>query len=136
MGQGLYDLLGWGVLTPPHVPNDDTQDALCDAVTTLGLRTAYETTPDYLVIPLAVDEGFLQEHWHLPALPLWVPRVEARTARVIDMPWLRGAPPGIEHLGSQGRAEVAATWIAAQRLYAQAGLVLGAAQLILLSDWD
>ena len=77
MGQGLYRCVGWGCLNPPHFDwdNDRELPSLYDVV-----RTNYEAEPGYLMIPFAVDDGFLQTSWSLGPLPEGLPHVEARTA--------------------------------------------------------
>jgi hypothetical protein len=138
MGQGLYDLLGWGVLNPPlllHPPEPDgTQwidDDLGDALEHLHLKHTDEAEPEYLVIPLAVSDSLLQDWWKLPPLPDWCPRVKPRTARRIQMP-----RKGYLDTALMRPHDLTQTWQEAQRIYAKFGLQLPDASLILLNDWD
>lgn len=137
MGQGLYDMLGWGVLNPPVLTSTDQDgtiwldDALFQAVAHVGLRVAYETAPPYLVIPLAVSTAWLQERWALPDVPRWCPRIAPRRARVL----LRGHAKEVMALARAQGMHVEEVWQAAQRIYAERGLTLPEARLILLSDW-
>jgi hypothetical protein len=137
MGQGLYDLLGWGVLEPPSLLTRDEKgelwidDSLWDAVEHLPLQHTSETEPDYLVIPLAVSDEVLQDWWKLPPLPDWCPRVAPRTARHIHVP-----RKGDLDTALMRPHDLAHIWQEAQRIYAKAGLLLPAASTILLNDWD
>jgi hypothetical protein len=80
MGQGLYNLLGWGVLDLQWPDNENDIDAF-ELALPPAVRTSYETQPSYLVLALAVDNPWLQEYWHLPALPPEILRGAPRTAR-------------------------------------------------------
>jgi hypothetical protein len=137
MGIGLYNLLGWGVLNPPVLTSTDEDgtvwidDALEDAVEHLGLHSAYETRPPYLVIPLAVSDEVLQELWTLAALPDWCPRAKARRARVIDAPL-----SDVQNLVDQYGGNMEQVWEDAQHIYMELGLALPKATLIIASDWD
>jgi hypothetical protein len=140
MGSGLYDLLGWGVLDPPlllHPPEPDgtvwINDALYDAVAHLHLEQSCETEPDYLVIPLAVSQPFLQEYWKLPPLPNWCPRVGPRRARRVRS---RLAAQDAHALATQRGIDLTQVWGEAQRIYTDFGLTLPAATLLVLNDWD
>jgi hypothetical protein len=129
MGQGLYTLVGYGILNPPWTGDDDINDDLTAALMDLGLQTSHETEPRYLVIPLAVDDEVLQSR-KLPALPEMLAHPRARTARVPPMnpvivdTWVQGRRPAFD-----------AMWQAAQQLYTEAGLTLGEPGLIILNDW-
>lgn len=137
MGMGLYDLLGWGVLHPPRLEADPGEAGwalacvLSDSLGELGLRSSYETEPDYLVVPLAVSDPFLQDYWKLDPLPRSTPRVDARTALHIALP-----PDILLGLARARGIDLAEVWRAAQQLCRQAGLRLPAAGAIVLSDWD
>jgi hypothetical protein len=125
MGLGLYDLLGYGVLTPPW-PADAAgyiPEPLIDALVALGVRLASATEPDYLMLPLAVSAPLLQAEWHLPPLPAWTPRVGDYAARQ-----LVAAPPCPQ--------AVVARWQQVQRATQPHGLVVGRAGVILARDWD
>ena len=133
MGCGHYDLLGWGVLNPPWPVDADQyiDDDTIDAMQALGLRTSYETEPDYLVIPLAISDSLLQDWWQLPALPSWVPRVEAYSARP-----LRGHQREVARLATLRGLDLHGLWQVAQARAQDLGMPLGAARLLLVSDYD
>src|SRR5262245_7468941 len=140
MGMGLYDLLGWGVLNPTHLllpPEPDgtvwIDDRLGEAIEHLGLESNSETAPAYLVIPLAVSDEVLQDYWTLPALPDWCPRVAPRRARRITS---RLAARDAQALAAQRGVDLLHVWQETQRIYREHGLVLPAAGLILVNDWD
>ena len=124
MGQGLYDLLGYGTFEEPQLDHDGEYVPDYDILTALGLHMGYETEPRYLVYPLGIDEPFLQDYWHVPPLPEWAPRIAPRRARVIQ------PPPG--YIVPSAAVQV---WQQAQELYHAHGLTLANAQLIILSDW-
>lgn len=124
MGQGLYNLLGYGVLNAQQLDEDD--DAQMSAVfklQDLHVHFAYETDPNYAVIGLAVDDEVLQDWWKLPALPETIYRCAPRRAREIE----ETAYPVPE--------DVKARWNQAQTIYAAHGLTLGEGRLIVLNDW-
>lgn len=125
MGQGLYNMLGWGVLNPPYLKDDEASDALFDEAYDLNLHTAYECEPDFLVVRLAVDDGFLQEWWQLPELPESVLRCAPRRARYAEAPDCF-APPD----------DARETWQSAKVLFEKAGLTLPDARLVVINDWD
>ena len=133
MGCGLYDLLGWGVLDPPWPVDADNyiDDNVYDALEDLGLRREYETHPAYLVVPLAISDALLQEWWHLPALPAWVPRVEPYGARR-----LRGHQREVTRLAVARGVDLAEIWQGAQARAQALGMILGAPALLLISDYD
>lgn len=124
LGQGLYNLLGYGLLEPMWPKKWDEISQLEDDLADLHLQIGSETEPFYLVVPLAVDDEGLQRWWKLPALPdevlLCAPR-RARYADEVTYP--------VPH-------EAKARWREAQALYAAQGLTLGEGKLIVLNDWD
>ncbi len=129
VGQGLYDMLGYGVLDPPVQVDGDNYVIELDEMFPLlcqgQVDATYETEPPCLTIPLAISDPWLQEYYHLPPLPNWVPRVAPRRARPIE------APPDFEV-----PRDVQERWRAVHAIYARAGMVLPDAQLILINDWD
>ena len=74
MGQGLYRMIGFGVLQSPAINWDENGD-LYDLV-----QTSYECAQDYVMIPFGIDEGWLRKSWTLGELPKGLPHVEPRTA--------------------------------------------------------
>lgn len=131
MGQGLYDAVGWGILTPPCPLEEEAAQRYEDLAEAFGLHEAYETTPEYLVLPLAVSDPVLQEWWDLPPLPLWVPRVAPRTARYI----FRVSVQDVEALAGQSHRDLS-HWGVAQAHFLAQGFTLPPAHLIVLNDWD
>lgn len=125
MGQGLYNLIGYGVLNPDRLDEeDDAQERAYGELDDLGLDYGYETDPDYAVIPLAVEDEVLQEWWKLPALPDTIYRCAPRRAREIEET-AYAVPDAVK-----------ARWREAQAIYKSCGLTLGEAKLIVLNDWD
>jgi hypothetical protein len=120
MGQGLFDLLGWGVLEAPErlLPQPDgiplVDDAVFAAVEHLGLQHASETEPNYIVVPLAVSSTVLQDWWKLPPLPDWTPRVGPRRARRVTS---RLAARDAQALARQRGLDLTAIWAEAQAIY-------------------
>ena len=124
MGQGLYNLLGYGVLEPMWPKSWKKVADLEEDLGDLDLQISSETEPFYLVVPLAVDDTLLQRWWKLSTLPEDVLRCAPRRARYADEV-------------TYPISEAAKTcWQHAQAVYAAAGLALGDAQLIVLNDWD
>jgi hypothetical protein len=129
MGQGLYDLLGWGRIAPPvqvdadhYVIDLDEMDFL---LSTGRVEASSETAHPCLVIPLAVSDLWLQDHMLLPPLPAWVPRVAPRRARYVRAPADFVVPETVH-----------TRWREVQGIYQRAGMRLAPARLVLLSDWD
>ena len=135
MGQGLYTMLGYGVLNPPCADDDETNDDVTTAMMDLGLQTSYECAPTYVVIPLAVDDAWLQDYWKLPPLPDMLPHPKPRTARVLP---LDTVPGDVACLSAFRPSAVLLVqrWEQARALYHRAGLALGDPALIVLNDWD
>ena len=124
MGMGLYNLLGYGVLDPNWPTGWDEITDLEAALDDIGIQITSESTPFYVVVPLAVDSDVLQRWWDLPPLPDEVLRCAPRRARYADEV-IFPLP------------EAAQTcWQQAQASYAAQGLILGEAKLIMLNDWD
>jgi hypothetical protein len=134
MGQGLYTMLGYGVLNPPWADDDETNDDVTTAMMDLGLQTSSECAPTYVVIPLAVDDAWLQEHWKLPPFPDMLPHPQSRTARVLPLDTVPGEVACF--IAFQPSAVLLEQWEQARALYHKAGLVLGDPALIVLNDWD
>jgi hypothetical protein len=129
MGQGLFDVLGWGRIDPPVQVDADNYVLEIAAMDTLIwerlVEASSETEPPCLVIPLAVSEPWLQDDMQLPPLPAWVPRIEPRRARYVSAPASFVVP------------EAAQTrWREVQGIYQRAGMRLPRARLVLLNDWD
>lgn len=124
MGQGLYNLLGFGVLEPPMPEDDDERDDMYTRLDDLGLKTTYECEPEFLVVPLAVDDGFLQDWWKIPALSDDVLRCAPRKARYAND----------DSISVPDKARE--TWKVAQTRYRAVGLTLPDAQLVVINDWD
>jgi len=76
MGQGLYRMVGYGVLNPPDFDWDNTDNGdIYDAV-----KCSCEAEPPYMMVPFGVDDEILQDWWWLPSLPDGLPHVHNRTA--------------------------------------------------------
>lgn len=125
MGQGLYNLLGFGVLNPPYLKDDDANETLFEEAFDLGVRRSYEAEPDFLVVKLAVDDGFLQDWWKLPELPDSVLRCAARKARYAEDSIAFPVPDAARDL-----------WQSAKLLFGRHGLTLPDARLVVINDWD
>lgn len=125
MGQGLYNLLGWGVLEPPYPKDDDASEALFEEAYDLGLRRSYEAEPDFLIVKLAVDDGFLQDWWKLPELSDDVLRCAPRRARYAEDSIAFSVPDSARE-----------KWQAGKLLFEKAGLTLPDARLVVINDWD
>ena len=76
MGQGLYRMVGYGVLNPPDFDVDNTDNGDIYA----AVECSYEAEPPYMLIPFGVDDEFLQDWMRLPGLPDGLPHVHDRTA--------------------------------------------------------
>lgn len=129
MGQGLYTMLGYGVLNPPWLDEESHGEALWHLKEHLRLEQSYECEREYLLSPVAIDEPWLQEQWHLQPMPDWVPRVQPYDARRLRVSATR-ARPFLED------GTLAQRWAEAQVTYAQEGLMLPAAYWVLVSEWD
>lgn len=130
MGQGLYRMLGWGCLNPlPFNWDGDEGLRLYDLV-----KTSYECKPDYIVIPLAVDDEWLQQSWNLAPLPQGgLPHVEPRTARIASRcQWW----PDVEKTGVWIDRRIVATWELVQKFALTKGLELPDGHPVFLCDWD
>lgn len=129
MGQGLYRCVGWGCLNPPSFDWDaDKEPCLFDVV-----EAAYEATPKYMMIPLAVDDEWLQNSWNLPALPDGLPHVEPRTAVTVPRcEWW----PDVGKKGIWVSRRIEQTWEILRTIAAPRGLCLPAGEVIFACDWD
>ncbi len=125
MGQGLYNMLGYGCLNPPAIEDEDGYVDLPDEIRDLGLRDQYETKDEYLVIPLAVDDGFLQDEMSVPALPDRILRCPPRRARYFDSAVVFSVPQIVKE-----------NWAKAQAEYKARGLSLPDGRLVVINDWD
>lgn len=130
MGQGLYTAVGFGVIAPPRVLDPDNpryeRDDMPDFVE--GRMSSYECNPDYLVVPLAVDDGCLQDWWGLPCLPHdeVAAMVKPRTCKRLAV-----MPPSL----ASAATEAAKKWREVQAWYASHGHSLPDGYPVLLSDW-
>lgn len=124
MGVGLYNLLGWGTLSPDVPADDEAREALYETLSLLGLDSTSECDPEYLVVRLAVDVECLQTWWKIPALPDSVLRCASRRARYAD------------DAAFDVPEEARELWRKAQREFAKAGVTPADARLIVLNDWD
>lgn len=133
MGRGLYRMLGWGILNPPAFNwDDDDPPYLFDLV-----ETSYETTPEYLMLPIAIDDGFLQVHRSLSSLDnlgFKLPHVTARHA--VTVPRLTWWPDVGVKEGAWVSSWFVDMWELIRRTAATKGLDLPEGSPILVSDWD
>lgn len=132
MGQGLYRCLGWGCLNPPLYDWDleyqREQISLLDI-----LKRSYEAKPDYLMIPISVDDSFLQAWWSLSALPEGLPHVEPRTAVTVPRcEWW----PDYGKSGVWVSSWVVSLWELICTVAQTRGLELPAGEPIFVCDWD
>jgi hypothetical protein len=125
MGQGLYNMLGYGCLNPTFILGEDDCIDLPDALRDLGLQSMNETEDEYLVIPLAVDDRLRQQEDKVPPLPDHVLRCAPRRAQYAD-PSLKFDVP----------AKIKKNWKKAQAFYRKNKLVLPDARLVIINDWD
>ncbi len=130
MGQGLYRCAGWGCLNPPpfSFDNDNEQPSLFDLV-----ETSYEAKPNYIMIPFAVDDEFLQASWNLPPLPDGLPHVKPRTAVAVPRcEWW----PDIGKKGVWVSRRIVQTWEMLRLVAKHRRLVLPEGEPIFVCDWD
>lgn len=126
MGQGLFNMLGYGVLEAPTIPDDphgEKWDSL-DAGWTNGVRSRYECRQDFIVVPLAVDDEWMRDYYELLPLPDSILRCTPRTARYADdVEW--DVP-----------ASVRSTWVDLQKRFAGIGVQLPEPRFVVLNDWS
>lgn len=129
MGQGLYRMLGWGCLNPPDFDWDNHPSLLYDVV-----RMSYEAESYYLMIPMAIDDEWLQKAWNLPPLPKGgLPHIEPRTAQVVPRcEWW----PDVEKTGVWVSGRIVQTWEMFRQLAKVRGIELPDGQPIFVCDWD
>ncbi len=129
MGQGLYRCLGWGCVNPPQFDWDaDKIPSLFGVV-----ETSYEATPGYIMIPLAVDDKFLQDEWNLPPLPKGLPHVTPRTVvPVARCEWW----PDVGKKGVWVAHRIVETWEILRLIARERGLELPVGEPIFVCDWD
>lgn len=129
MGQGLYRCAGWGCLNPPHFDWDsDIRPSLFDV-----LRTSYEAEPGYVMLPIGVDDEFLQTSWSLPPLPEGLPHVEPRTAVTVQRCtcW-----PDIGKAGVWVSSRVVEMWEMIRIIAQSRGWELPEGEPVFVCDWD
>lgn len=124
MGQGLYNMLGLGLLDPPWPDDDEAREALFEDLSDLGMSRDNECREEFLVVRMAVDDGCLRKWWKLAPLPDDVPRCAARRARYAD---------GVAFEVPESAREA---WARARELYTRAGLALPEPRLVVLNDYD
>lgn len=74
MGQGIYRIVGFGVVNAPAIDWDSNDDIH-------GLvHTAYECEQTFVIIPFGVDQDWLQRSWTIGPLPKGLPHIDDRTA--------------------------------------------------------
>lgn len=128
MGQGLYRCLGWGCLNPPAIDFDELPTDFVDV-----LRSANETEQDYVMIPMAVDDPFLQESWGLPDLPKGLPYVQSNeVVRVECCEWW----PDVGKRGVWVPGRIVSCWELLRRLAKIEGFELPEGHPIFVCDWD
>ncbi len=124
MGQGLYHLLGFGVVDAGNV---DLPERVYNLV-----RTTYECDQGYIVIPMAVDNDVLQASWNLPALPDGLPRVKPRTAiSVRHCEWW----PDVGKDGVWVDGRIISMWEEIRHIAGQYAIDLPEGEPVFLSDW-
>jgi hypothetical protein len=137
MGQGLYTMLGYGVIAKDVQLFTEDGDAIHDEIIVAPLAnllaTAYEAEPNFLMLPLAVDDGFLQDERKIPDLPYDAlggtvgPRKAKRIK--VDESKLSG--------DLQAAADLARDrWAVIAEAFQQHGVTLPDAGFILIKDWD
>jgi hypothetical protein len=129
MGQGIYRVVGFGCLNPPPFDSDnDIKPCLYDV-----LEMSCDCEPQYAMIPLAVDDRFLQRELNLPPLPAGLPHVEDRTARVVKRcRWW----PDVGKKGVWVSRRIEAQWELIREVAKQRGWELPPGMVIFASDWD
>ena len=131
MGQGLYNLLGFGILADDAlmVCIDADFESFDRVAMDLSLAYAYECTPWYLCIRLAVDDPVLQERLGLPALPDEVYRCAPRRARILS-----GAD--VPRVFQARRPHLRTVWREVQKQLLPLGIRLPAAAYLVINDWS
>ncbi len=130
MGQGLYRYVGWGCLNPPAF-DWDGDDAIPDLFS--AVSTSYEAEPEYIMIPLGVDDEFLQASWNLPPLPKGLPHVEPRTAVAVPRcEWW----PDVGKRGVWVSCRIVALWEMVRIIARHRGLELPEGEPIFVCEWD
>ena len=130
MGQGLYRCAGWGCLNPPEFDWDgDSEKPDLFSV----ILTSYEAQPNYIMIPIGVDDEFLQTAWSLPPLPEGLPHVEPRTAVTVPhCEWW----PDIGKRGVWVSSRIVAMWEMVRIIARQRGTELPEGEPIFVCEWD
>lgn len=122
-------MLGWGCLNPPNIYWDSPEFKLFYDVT----QTSYEANPNYIVIPIAVDDKFLQVSWNLPSLPYGLPHIEPRTAQAVPRcQWW----PGVGKDGVWVDRRIVSTWEILRQFAEARGVQLPEGEPIFVCDWD
>jgi hypothetical protein len=129
MGQGIYRAVGFGCLNPqPFDWDNDVSPSLFSA-----LRTSYEAKPSYVMLPFGVDDEFLQESWCLPPLPLGLPNINDRTAKVVKRcDWW----PDVGKKGIWVPRRIEAEWDLIREVAKARGWKLPKGKPIFVCDWD
>lgn len=130
MGQGLYRCAGWGCLNPPPFREDLSKPPYISDL----LHTCYEAKPDYLMIPVAIDDEHLQECWNLPPLPDGLPHIKPRTA--VAVPHCQWWPD----IGTPGKGiwvcnRIENTWNLIRDVLQKRGLNLPKGCPLFVCDW-
>ena len=127
MGQGLYRCVGFGAVDAPGV-NWDKFDDIYDIV-----RTSYECKQNYVMIPIAIDEGWLRRAWNLSELPEGLPHVQDRTAVAVQRceSW-----PDVGKKGIWISHRIVKTWEVIRNLAKEKGIDLPEGEPVFASDWD
>jgi len=111
MGQGNYIMFGYGIENMPEISSDISEELYNME---FDIRFPYEGTSNYLVVPLAVTDGFLQDIWKLPDIPYGV---------IDELEF-----PNIE----QAKKE----WGKIQNWFQKKGISLSNGKVLLLGDYD
>lgn len=137
MGQGLYTMLGYGVIAKDDQLRTEDGDCLHDEIIVNPLAelldTAYEAEPQFLVLRLAVDDGFLQDWWKLPNLPHEALPGSVGSRQAKQIPVDESKLPG----EIQAAVDLARDrWAVIDEAFRQHGVTLPEAGFILVNDWD
>lgn len=127
MGQGLYRIVGFGVVNAPHVNWDENIDIY-------GLvHTSYECAQNYVMIPFGIDDSRLRESWTLGELPKGLPHVDPRTAIAVKRcKWW----PDVGNDGIWVCNRIEKMWEFVRKLAKEKGIELPGGEPVFACDWD
>jgi hypothetical protein len=136
VGQGIYRMLGYGVIAPDemiYTEEDARHRELLVKPLSDKVKTPYESKPCFMVLPLAVDDTFLQNEMRIEDLPH-----DAMGGSVANgcAKWIGVNTRKFSETLRASVAKAEDEWAVIHEAFQQSGITLPVAGFVLISDWD